>query len=540
VHKYAYEINGVYILTDEIRPNLEPVTLPFNMYKDPVKVATAYIRWSDEGQSDGHSLYIQEREIVARAKLEGIKVIVMFIDKAKSAYHIPAQKREKMLEMKQYILSNPNVEATIFYDESRITRLIEDFVLYILGPIKTVRPNLKVYSTKIDGEWDENNVHVQARLAYAHEESVEKSRRAYDYHKTEIIDSPNPQRPASRHPYGYSKSTKKDGLIEVNEYAAIVKLIFYLYSFGYSDKKIAQLLNQSDIPVPSAEGISWSDATIRYILKNHWYAGDLAWFVRTSYEKSKRKPIDEITLIPNHHEALIGPNLWNITQFFRSYKENKDRMDSPFILRDLIFCSTCNVKLKAKNMTPSKSKKKYLYYLCPNCQRKVNIDDLHSWVLGDFSYRWSRELKHYQNKINKILRKWKKVLSSKIATTTEQIVSLRYNLSMLEEGQDYYNDLKEIHELQLSSLEKEKLELQKVSEKIDMLLNDELQFELIDRLKQDIHDYSFEEKRSIILLAIKKIEIDFSRDNHTSIEYRLTPYIDIETLMESIDKSETA
>jgi site-specific DNA recombinase len=75
---------------------------------------------------------------------------------------------------------------------------------------------------------------------------------------------------------------------------------------------------------------------------------------------------------------------------------------------------------------------------------------------------------------------------------------------------------------------------------MSMLLNDELQFELIDRLKQDIHDYSFEEKRSIILLAIKKIEIDFSRDNHTSIEYRLTPYIDIETLMESIDKSETA
>lgn len=41
--------------------------------------------------------------------------------------------------MKKFILSNENVKVVIFYEESQITRLIEDFVLYILGQIVTAR-----------------------------------------------------------------------------------------------------------------------------------------------------------------------------------------------------------------------------------------------------------------------------------------------------------------------------------------------------------------------------------------------------------------
>lgn len=87
--------------------------------------------------------------IIARAKIEGYQIIILFIDEATSAYHTPTQKRSVMLNMKNFILSNQNVKAAIFYEELRVTRLIEDFALYILGPIKQIRPNFVVFSSKI-------------------------------------------------------------------------------------------------------------------------------------------------------------------------------------------------------------------------------------------------------------------------------------------------------------------------------------------------------------------------------------------------------
>lgn len=535
-HKYVYLVNDVYLITDRPRPKYEQVDFPFNVYKDIIKILTGYVRWSDDKQTSAHSLQIQELQVIARAKKEGYQVVILFIDEAKSAYHISAEKRPAMNEMKSFILSNTNVTATIFYDESRITRLIEDFVLNILGPIKEVRPNFVVYSTHTEGEWDENNPYIQAKLSAAHEESVRKAEKGYDYQKGITIDSPNPQRPPARKPFGYSKIINDDEDNVLNEYSSLVTLIFYLYSYGYSDKKIAKLLNKAAIPPPSVDAKEWSDSSIRYILCNAWYMGDLAWFVRTSYHNSKKKPIDEIYLLKNHHEALIGPNLWNTTLFFREYKQNKDRMDSPFLLRDLIYCEQCNEKLSAKNATPAKSTKKYLYYRCPVCKNKATLDEIHQMVLNDFSSRWTRELKYYKDRTYKILTVWKKKLDSYIQDVTKEIDKLKYNFSMLKTDDPFYYDLKESFELQIAFKEHIKLQYHEAKAKIDYLLNDPMIVELLGRFKEDLTAYSFEEQRSILLLAVQKVSINFEKANQINIEYRLTPYVDLEKLIHSKDE----
>lgn len=535
-HKYVYLVNDMFLVTDRPRPKYEQVNLPCNIYKDPIKVMTGYVRWSDDSQTLGHSLEIQESVIISRAKLEGYQVVVLFIDEATSAYHTPAQKRKIMLNMKHYVLSNSNVTAVIYYEESRVTRLIEDFVLNILGPIKSARPNFIVYSTQIDGEWDENNPYVQAKLAYAHEEVVNKSQRGYDYHKSVIKDSHNPQRPGSRNPFGYNKTTLKDDEIESNEYSVLVIFIFYLYSFGYSDKKIAKLLDKASIPPPSVDAKGWSDSSIRYILSNYWYIGDLAWFARTSYHISKKKPINEIELFKNHHEALIGPNLWNITQFFREFKQDKDRMNSPFILRHIVFCETCGEKLVAKNATPAKSTKKYNYYRCSECKNKIKMEDLHQIIISDFSSRWTRELKHYLDKSKKILHAWKSTLNAKHSNSRKKLEALKYDLSMLKENHKYYTELKESFELQIEAIEIQKQQYLTVKEEIDYQLKDNMLYELFGRFKQDISSYTFEEQRSLLLLAVEKISINFDANNQTTIGYRLTPFVDIENVINSLDE----
>lgn len=506
------------------------MTIPFNIYKDKLKILAAYVRWSDRGQTLGHSLEMQVREIIARAKIEGYQIIILFVDEATSAYHKPAQKRLEMMNMKNFILSNENVCAAIFYEESRITRLIEDFVLNILGPIKEVRPNFTVFSTKLEGEWDENNPFVQVRLSLAHDEAVVKSDNGFSYHKTVILESPDPQRPGSRNPFGYENTTLKANDISTNEYADIVVLIFYLYSFGYSDKKIAELLNAAQIPPPSIHAKKgWVDSSVRYILCNYWYSGNLAWFTRTSYHNSKKKPMDESFLLENHHEALIGPNLWNITQFFRNYKKSKDRMNSPFILRDIVVCKNCNQPLYTKNATPAKSVKKYLYYTCPSCKEKILMEELQQIVLSDFSTRWSRELKHYLDDAKKILQTWNKVLNDQIQLTKAQLDTLKYNDSMLKEETEFYEEIKEkSFNYQIQSTEKLKQQYYETEEQIGLLMDDPTITELLGRFNNDIHKYSFKEQRSLFLLSIQKISINFDKEKKVSIEYRLTPFVDIE------------
>lgn len=533
-HKYCYHINDVYLRTNKVHENYTPLELSL-IPKSDLKIVAAYVRWSDDKQTSGHSLQIQILEIIARAKQEGFQVVVLFIDEATSAYHTPAQKRKAMLEMKDYIISNQHVTAAIFFEESRITRSIEDFVLHILGPIKEIRPSFKIFSTHTDGEWDENNAFVQVKLSIAHEESVRNSEHGHGFHKSIVIESPEPNRPGSRNPLGYSKTTFKQEEIETNEYAPLVMFIFYLYSFGYSDKKIAQLLNEADIPPPSIKAKGWSDSSIRYILCNIWYSGDFAWFTRTSYHNSKKKPIDEIFLLKNHHDALIGPNLWFTTQYFREYKQNKDRMNSQFLLRDLIHCDYCNKDLVVKNATPANAKKSYLYYRCPECNKKIHAEELHQTVLNNFTTHWSRELKYYIDKANKILRSWKKTLKISITNISKQLEKLKYDFAMLNPNHPFYQDLQESFELQIAALEKTKVQYLEADEIIDYLGKDPMFYELFDRFKEDIYTYSYEEQRSLLLLSIKKITINFEKNNDITIEYRLTPFIELENLISSLD-----
>lgn len=95
---------------------------------------------------------------------------------------------------------------------------------------------------------------------------------------------------------------------------------------------------------------------------------------------SKKRPLEEASLFSNHHQALIGPALWEITQSFR---KNKDRIDSPFILKNIIFCSNCGESLKTKNQTSAKSKKDCSINFCPNCKCKIQKEILHQKIIND-------------------------------------------------------------------------------------------------------------------------------------------------------------
>ena len=526
-HKYCYYENGVYVITEEERANYTPVILKWDIFNDNVKLAVGYVRWSDEKQNKGHSLAIQEREIILRAKLEGFQVVIMFIEAATSGLHVPAGKRVKMNEMKEFVLSNKNANSFIFYDETRVTRAIEDFYFAFIIPVQEEKTNFTYFSK--DGNWDPNNPINQMNLNLGNRESINKSYNIIKYQKG-VIESENPFRPGSRYPYGYSRTNKDDDLIP-DENAGIVKLIYFLYSFGYSDKKIAELLELSNIPSPLGYD-NWSDTTVRYILTNHWYLGELAWFSRTSRNDSKKKPLDEISIISNNHPPLIELGLSETTNYLRNLKNNKKRMDSPFILKNLISCNECGEKLTARNQTSANSKQEQLFYICPKCNCKVRKDTLDKKVIDDFSRRWGRELDVLQKEFKKVIYNWKKVCIKEIQELKADIEDIRYKKSLVNPTIEKFALIVEATETQLKIKEKKKSLFEVCLEKVEILLKDSTTLELIDRFKQDIHSYNNVEKRSIILLTINNIVYDFKGEYLAEINYRLTPYVDIESFLQ--------
>jgi len=165
---------------------------------------------------------------------------------------------------------------------------------------------------------------------------------------------------------------------------------------------------------------------------------------------------------------------------------------------------------------------------------------LHQKVINDFSQRWSRELKYHLNEFNKTLKIWKRLTEITIQELTNDIQNLRYKESSLHRNEEHYDVMNEAINYQLKFKQQAKLLYIKTLSRIEELLEeDALTLELIDRFKQDFHLYSNEEKRSILLQSIKKIDFDFKR-THFAIEYRLSPYVEIETVVDSISKQKTS
>lgn len=85
------------------------------------------------------------------------------------------------------------------------------------------------------------------------------------------------------------------------------------------------------------------------------------------------------------------------------------------VLRDLVYCDNCDEKLSVKNMSAAKSKKKYLYYHCKSCKKKLNSNELHPLIFKEFTHCWGREIERQQDYIKGIYKKWKKThLETKI------------------------------------------------------------------------------------------------------------------------------
>ncbi len=224
-------------------------------------------------------------------------------------------------------------------------------------------------------------------------------------------------------PYGYMKDPNDKNKLVIDPVASeVVKEIFSLYLSGLGYYKIANVLNDKEIPTPTnykkengskfvckkakyKERTKWSQDTIAKILQNEVYIGNLIQGKSTyvSYKNHKviSKPKEQWTYSYGTHEAIIDMETWNQVQ------EKKRKRTKPikttgeiYMLSCKVYCKECGAVFTRQLYTTKDGKTPYLkcksrVLASRDCANKESIrcDVLEKYILNEIN----KQLDNYYN-----------------------------------------------------------------------------------------------------------------------------------------------
>ena len=162
-------------------------------------------------------------------------------------------------------------------------------------------------------------------------------------------------------PYGYKKDPNNKFHLVINKKEAeVVKRVFRLYLEGNGLTRIAQILTKDGVPVPgesrnigktrkTALYSSWKQTTIRRILDNRVYLGELVQFKRRKINyKSKRRitvPEEERYICKGTHEAIIDEEDFNTVQNILKKNKSFKGTKHDYLFKGLLYCAECGARL---------------------------------------------------------------------------------------------------------------------------------------------------------------------------------------------------
>ncbi|MCL2095524.1 MAG: recombinase family protein [Oscillospiraceae bacterium] len=232
--------------------------------------------------------------------------------------------------------------------------------------------------------------------------------------------------------YGYRKDNVDKGQILVDEpAAAVVRKIFQLALDGNNAFKIAEKLNNEQVPTPSAHKNNtvsnrnwnkinkgknlWTSATIFRILKDERYTGTFIGGMSESEKLGSNeniiKPKEEWIRIPNSHPAVITQEQFDmVAGMIKGNSSSRTKKASSRPLDKKIRCGKCGHKLRYKGSVS------YPFYFCDTarysdehgCMRgKIRESDLNDAVMASLQMQINLFLdteklyRMIENKINK-------------------------------------------------------------------------------------------------------------------------------------------
>lgn len=263
--------------------------------------------------------------------------------------------------------------------------------------------------------------------------------------------------------YGYTKADDSNHTPVIDpEAAEVVRRIFTLRSQGLSARHIADVLNSENIMIPSDYIYAkigkpnpkftrhlWCQSTIRSILNNQIYIGNLAQQKTTTIShknhKSIKKEMSDWVIVENTHEAIIDKNLWDKCQEIEASvsrgKRTKQGVTKP--LSGLMYCVDCGYKMKlaGKSVIRNGEKIRRDFYNCTSyaafgkcgcTSHYILLKEIEAAVLADIRSMAKLAVENEQNARYQFMSKKEKINSRQLAEEQRQFRDKKIRLSELE------------------------------------------------------------------------------------------------------------
>lgn len=187
--------------------------------------------------------------------------------------------------------------------------------------------------------------------------------------------------------YKYNYETRT---MEINkEEAEIVKYIFNRYCEGIGATNIAKELSKSKYKTPKGSD-KWCESTIRGILKNEKYKGDVLQGKTFTLDPISHKRLSNMGEVDkyyteNHHEAIISKEIFDKAQKIlntrcgtRQKGKRRNNLSMKYPFSSKLYCGFCGTVLVRRNLYPNTNYSKRVWHCmkyvkegkkyCPRCK----------------------------------------------------------------------------------------------------------------------------------------------------------------------------
>jgi len=220
-------------------------------------------------------------------------------------------------------------------------------------------------------------------------------------------------------PFGYLYDKKQDKIIPDESKKDIVIYIFEEYSKGVGFRTIALNLNANNVPSPT--GMKWCHASVRRIITNEKYVGDLKTgkYYSENVISHKRKVNygeKEQYFTSNHHEPIISRELWNQCQSILEKRSmivkpdgNRDKFSRKYPFSSKIYCGICGERFIRRSYKIRSSGKEVAYWICRSHRNKIECSNLLHYKQEElediFIKIYNKLIEHKDTYINSFIKK---------------------------------------------------------------------------------------------------------------------------------------
>lgn len=502
------------------------------------KLIAIYCRVSTEEQSEnGYSIDEQERLLEEWCKKIGYVIYKCYSDRGISGKNIKDRPALKEL------LSDAKAgkfDMVISWKINRVSRKLED-VLKIVNLLEKNNITFKSYSEPFETDTPAGRMQFQMMALIG---EFERGTIAQNV-KMGMIAKAKSGNWCGGRVLGYdlvpnnSPEEEKKGKnkLKINEKEAeIVRFIFNEYSKGKGYKAITNQINK--LGYKTKKGNDFSVGSIRDILTNPVYIGEIRYNVRQNWSEKRRRNINPNPIrVKGKHEAIIDRELWDKVQLILESKKGKPSRiyDGEYPLTGILRCPKCGAGMvisRTTNTLADGSKKRIAYYCCGNWKNKgtsvCNSNTIRVDKANEYVFKKIEELVSNEAMIKAVVKNINKERKDKVKPAKRLLGDIDKELEKLDKRkrkifEAYEDDILTKEEFQTRKNElNEKIRILEEEKKpllntISEEVSEEIPYEFIKDILMNFSkilnsSVSREQQKKLLHMIISEITMNESRE----------------------------